>query len=172
MIRGGHHMNLPYSDEKAVGAADFYFAINATFRFIYKQLGPSALHDYWTDLGNHYYRPVTIQWQNGGLPAVAAYWRDFFSAEPGAKVDVSLTEKAVTLQVYQCPAIGHLRSNRRDIFPNYCQHCYFVSQAMAQPAGMKVRVVGGNGICRQTFSYSTADDAPQDLTCIHKATSQ
>jgi len=172
MIRGGHHTSLPYTDEKEVGAADFYFAINATFRFIYERFGRAALHDYWTDLGSQYYRPVTIQWQQGGLPAVAAYWRDFFSAEPAAKVDVSPTEKAVTLQVYQCPAIHHLRLNKRDIFQDYCQHCYFVSQAMAQPAGMDVRITGGNGTCRQTFSCSSADAVPQDFACIHKATSQ
>ena len=30
---------LPFTDTKPTGAADFYFAINATFRFIQKRLG-------------------------------------------------------------------------------------------------------------------------------------
>ena len=30
---------LPYQDTKPQGAADFYFAINATFRFIHARLG-------------------------------------------------------------------------------------------------------------------------------------
>ena len=30
---------LPYTDTKPVGAADFYFAINATFRFVLNKLG-------------------------------------------------------------------------------------------------------------------------------------
>ncbi len=34
---------LPYRDSKATGAADFYFAINATFRFIRETLGTEAL---------------------------------------------------------------------------------------------------------------------------------
>ena len=65
---------LPFTDTKPVGAADFYFAINATFRFIEKEFGPEGLRRYWQDLGSRYYAQVTAAWKRGGLPAVA--WRD------------------------------------------------------------------------------------------------
>lgn len=42
---------LPYRDRKSVGSADFYFAINSTFRFIRENLGHGALETYWTSLG-------------------------------------------------------------------------------------------------------------------------
>ena len=73
---------LPYTDKKPVGAADFYFAINATFRFIRRKLGPNGLVKYWTDLGASYFQPVTAGWRDAGLPAVAGYWRDFFLQSP------------------------------------------------------------------------------------------
>ena len=72
---------LPYRDTKPVGAADFYFAINATFRFILQRFGLEGLRGYWTDLGAQYYAPVSAAWQQRGLPGVAAYWRAFFAAE-------------------------------------------------------------------------------------------
>ena len=42
--------NLPYTDKKLVGAADFYFAINATFRFVLNRFGLAGLRQYWTEL--------------------------------------------------------------------------------------------------------------------------
>ena len=160
---------LPYTDTKPVGAADFYFAINATFRFVLERFGPDGLHKYWTDLGTRYFAPVAAQWQIGDLTAVADYWRAFFSAEPNADVEVRQTQDAVTLNVKVCPAIRHLRENGREIVPCFCQHCYFISDAIGAPAGLTVRVAGGNGSCRQTFLRREAATAPQDLAQIEEA---
>jgi hypothetical protein len=159
---------LPFTDSKPVGAADFYFAINATFRFIEKEFGLEGLRRYWQDLGSRYYAPVTAAWQRGGLPAVAGYWRAFFKAEPGAEVAVEETAQQVQLIVHVCPAFKHLRANSREVVSCFCQHCYYVSEAMAAPAGFTVRVEGGNGACRQTFLPRDAA-APQDMARIKEA---
>jgi hypothetical protein len=161
---------LPYTDTKPVGAADFYMAVNATFRFVLQKFGVEGLRAYWSDLGARYFAPVTAKWAEGTLPAVAAYWRAFFAAEPGAAVEVNETRDAVTVHVRECPAIKHLRKHQREIVPCFCQHCYFISEAMAAPAGLTVRVEGGNGSCRQIFAPLTAATAPQDLSEIKEAT--
>ena len=160
---------LPYADTKTTGAADFYFAINATFRFILDRFGMAGLQRYWTELGSHYYAPVTARWRQHGLPAIAEYWRAFFAAEPGAEVRVVESDAAVIVQVDVCPAIAHLRRHGREIVPCFCQHCYFVSEAMARPADFTVRIQGGNGRCQQTFSPRAAVDAPQDFSQIEAA---
>jgi hypothetical protein len=160
---------LPFRDAKDVGAADFYFAINATFRFIEQQFGLEGLRRYWQELGVSYYAPVTAAWKRGGMPAVVDYWRAFFAAEPGAEVEVAAKGEEVTLEVRVCPAIKHLRAHQRQIVPCFCQHCYYVSEAMATPAGLTVRVEGGNGACRQTFLLRRPDLAPQDLARIKEA---
>jgi hypothetical protein len=160
---------LPYMDAKPVGAADFYFAINATFRFVLARFGLDGLRQYWTDLGMRYFAPVASRWKSGGLAAVADYWRAFFAAEPGAEVDVIQTPDAVTLEVRVCPAIQHLRAHGREIVPCFCQHCYFISDAIAAQAGLTVRIAGGNGSCRQTFLTREAAGTPQDLTQIKEA---
>jgi len=142
---------LPYTDTKPVGAADFYTAINATFRFIAHRCGREGLLRYWQELGSQYYAPVSTRWRTGGLPAVAAYWRAFFAAEPGAEVEVSELADEVCVRVKVCPAIKHLRAQGREIVPFFCQHCHFVSEAIAAPADLTVRVQGGNGSCVQRF---------------------
>ena len=144
------HCALPYTDAKKVGAGDFYFGINATFRFIEKQFGRDGLRRYWQELGSTYYAPVTAAWKSRGLPAVADYWRAFFNAEPGAEVQVDVTPDRVMLDVRIC-------------------HCYYVSEAAAAPAGLTVRVEGGNGACRQTFLPRHPALPPQDLAQIKEA---
>jgi hypothetical protein len=160
---------LPYRDTKPVGAPDFYFAINATFRFVLKRFGMDGLRQYWTDLGTSYMAPVAAAWKQRGLPGVAAYWRAFFQAEPGAEVEVTLRDDAVVLDVKTCPAIAHLRRHKREIVPCFCQHCYFLGEATAAPAGLTVRIEGGNGSCRQTFHRRDAAIPAQDLSKIREA---
>lgn len=162
--------NLPYADVKAVGAADFYFAINTTFRFVLQRFGMAGLRRYWTDLGTQYFSPVSDAWKRRGLDGVAAYWAAFFAAEPGAEVAVTTTGDSVEVEVKVCPAIRHLRLNQRQIVPCFCQHCYHLGEAMAEPAGLTVRIEGGNGSCRQRFCRRRADLAPQDFSQIKEAT--
>lgn len=157
---------LPYSDTKAVGHADFYFAIDATFRFIHERFGLERLREYWSELGASYYRPVSDRWKAGGIAAVAEYWRAFFRAEPGAEVSVIENAGEVRLEVRRCPAIAHLRDHGREIMPCFCQHCYFVSEAIAARAGMTARVQGGDGACVQRFLHRSPALAPQDLAHI------
>jgi hypothetical protein len=157
---------LPYRDKKPQGAADFYFAINATFRFIQRQRGSDGLVRYWRELGRSYLQPVHRRWKKEGFPAIAAYWRAFFTAEPGGEVEVTEGAEAVTLEVKVCPAIKHLRDAGREILPEFCQHCYFVSEAAAEQAGFTIRICGGAGSCTQTFYRQTDDPPPQDVSAI------
>ena len=160
---------LPYVDDKPVGASDFYFAINATFRFILARAGLEGLRRYWTDLGTRYFAPVSQRWKANGLTAIQDYWTAFFKAEPGSEVEVHQTDATVVVNVKVCPAIEHLRKNNREIVPCFCQQCYFINEAIAAPAGFTVRVQGGNGACTQTFLRQGADIAPQDLREIKEA---
>lgn len=157
--------SLPYPDAKDLGAADFYFGINATFRFIARKFGLPTLQRYWREMGGTYFAPVTVLWKRGGLPAVAEYWREFFQAEPGGEVSIESLPGKVLLRVHACPAISHLRKHGREICPQFCQHCYFVSEAMARPAGLSVRITGGNGTCRQEFTAGQGGE-PQNLEQI------
>lgn len=160
---------LPYPDNKPVGAGDFYFAINATFAFLHRKFGLNGLQRYWEALGQNYHAPVSARWRSGGLPAVAEYWRAFFAAEPGAEVEVKADPEEVAVEVRVCPAIQHLRAHRREILACFCQHCYFVGEAMAAGADLTMRVEGGNGACRQTFRRRDPALPLQNLARIKEA---
>lgn len=161
---------LPYTDTKPHGHADFYLAVNATFRFIIARFGYDRLRQYWNDIGTSYYKPVSDNWKLGGLTAVADYWRAFFAAEPGAGVEVTELKDEVRIEVRTCPMIKHLRNKERDIVPCFCQHCHFVSEAIAAPAGLTARIVGGNGSCTQRFILKTHNEPAQKLSDIQEAT--
>lgn len=162
---------LPYRDTKPQGAPDFYYAINATFRFIISRLGKEAWVRYLEEMGRGYFGVVNECWRTGGLQAVAHYWRDFFAAEPGAVVEVTESADCVELVVHECSAIKHLRTGGREIVKEYCQHCYFLGRARAEASGLTMRLSGGDGCCRHIYAKPEADLPPQDLAQIKEATS-
>jgi hypothetical protein len=135
-----------------MSAGDFYFAINATFRFIHDTYGKDALVDYWTSMAREYHADTAEGFRNGGLQEVRRYWADYFAHEPGGDVGVSLTERGVELAVRDCPAIRWLKDGGREIVPYYCEHCHYISTAIAAQAGMSFTLVGGGGACHQLFS--------------------
>lgn len=134
-----------------MAAPDFYFALNATFRWLADTFGEAELRRYWETLGREHYAAVTARFAAGGLPAVRDYWQACFEAEPGGDVQVSLQADRVLIEVRVCPAIAHLRAHDREVMPLYCEHCRVVSQAMGAGAGLTVEVSGGDGACRQVF---------------------
>jgi hypothetical protein len=157
---------LPFTDTKPIGSADFYFAINATFRFILRKLGHAGWIKYLQDLGREYYAPVNRQWREGGLDSVAAYWRDFFAAEPGSEVEVTQLSDRVEVAVKVCPLIKHLRAHGRVPIPEFCSHCYHLGSARAAAAGLTMRLCGGDGACTHTYATPAAMLPPQDPKLI------
>ncbi len=135
-----------------MSAGDFYFAINATFRFIHDRYGKHALIQYWTSMAREYHADVTARFAEGGLEEVRRYWADYFAREPGGDVRVDLTERGVELDVRDCPAIRWLRDAGREIMPCYCEHCHYISTAIAEGAGLRFQLEGGGGRCYQVFS--------------------
>jgi hypothetical protein len=168
-MSGSAGPDLPYHDTKPQGAADFYYATNETFRFILRRFGPVGWRRYLEQLGRGYFEPVNRRWQEGGLPAVARYWRAFFAAEPGAVVEVVERPDRVEVHVRECPAIKHLRAGGREIVREYCQHCYHLGAARAEAAGLAMRLSGGNGTCLHTFARADAGLPPQELQEIAEA---
>ncbi|MBM3866721.1 MAG: hypothetical protein FJ381_12690 [Verrucomicrobia bacterium] len=159
---------LPYTDTKPQGSADFYLAINATFRFLLRRFGREGWIRYLADLGRDYYAPVNARWREGGLPAVAAYWRAFWAAEPGGEVEVVAAADRVELHVKVCPLIRHLRAQGRSPVAEFCQHCYHLGQARAAAAGLALRLQGGDGACVHLYAPAAAGLPPQDLRAIRE----
>jgi hypothetical protein len=135
-----------------MSAPDFYFAINATFRHIHDRYGKEALVDYWRRLGMEYYRQRIERWRAGGPQAIADDWQAYFAHEPQAEVRTTATADSAQLEVLVCPAIRHLREQKRDIVPYFCEHCDHVGGSMAAAAGYGYARTGGMGSCEQRFT--------------------
>ena len=139
-----------------MSAGDFYYGINATFRFIHDSWGKEALIDYWTSMAHEYHAEVSDRFREGGLDEVERYWGDYFAKEPGGKVTVQQANNQVEILVDDCPAIRWLKNGDREIVPYYCEHCHYVSNTIAKEAGMTFGLDGGNGTCRQFFGLEEA----------------
>ena len=95
--------------------------------------------------------------------------RDKVEALHEVSIEVGEGSDAAVLDVKVCPATRHLREYGREIVPCFCQHCYFISEAMAAPAGLTVRIEGGNGVCRQKFLRKDPAIATQNFSQIKEA---
>ena len=131
---------------------DFYFAINATFRHIQQRYGQEGLYAYWRAMAREYFEDVVERFAKGGLKAVEEYWQEFFAAEPNGKVSMQRQGSEVIIEVQQCPAIKHLKANKRRIVDFYCQHCDVMNREMAEAAGLGFHMSGADGSCRQVFT--------------------
>lgn len=170
-MMGRFYKTLPYQDTKPQGAPDFYFGINATFRFIIDRMGESEWIRYLQEMGRSYFKPVNELWREGGCAAVALYWREFFAAEPGSDVEVKECAEHVEVRVNVCPALSHLRKGGREPVAQFCQHCWYLGEARAKEAGMTMRLEGGNGSCvHRYYSSSACAPEPQEMTAIKEAT--
>jgi hypothetical protein len=134
-----------------MSAGDFYYAINATFRYIHDAYGKETLIDYWRSMAHEYHADVAARFRAGGLEEAQRYWADYFAHEPDGDVQVSLSG---AIDVRDCPAIKWLREGGRAIVPYYCEHCHYVSTAIAERAGMRFALTGGGGTCNQVFSLA------------------
>lgn len=165
------YKTLPYQDSKPQGAPDFYFAVNATFKFLLNRLGEAGWIRYLQDMGRTYFKPVNDLWRADGLPAVAEYWKEFFAAEPGGDVEVRQLTNCVEIRVAVCPALAHLRTGGRQPVGCFCQHCWYLGEARAKEAGMTMRLEGGNGKCvHRYYENEACAPGPQDLAAIKEAT--
>jgi hypothetical protein len=138
-----------------MGAPDFYFAYNATFRHIREQFGEEALRQYWLHMGREHFAHVTRALRERGLEALQEHWEELFAEEPGAQVSTTLHSGELELRVEVCPAWQHLRACGRQVDESYCDHCLWVSRGMCEPAGVQVTIDGGEGRCIQHFRRAT-----------------
>ncbi|MGE9290290.1 MAG: hypothetical protein ACQKBT_04820 [Puniceicoccales bacterium] len=161
---------LPYTDRKPEGAADFYFAINATFRFLIEEQPAGVWEEYLEQLGREYFEPVNERWKEQGISAVADYWRAFFSAEPESVVEVLEGQDHVEIVVKECPAIHHFRAEGRAPVERFCEHCDVLGQTRAREAGMAMRLEGGNGCCHHHYFKNPQEAPPPVAGAIRKAT--
>lgn len=134
-----------------MGAPDFFFAYNATFRHIREQYGEEALRQYWLQMGREHFAHVTRAMRERGLDALREHWEAMFAEEPGAQVSMALVDGELELRVQACPAWRHLKASGREVDESYCDHCLWVSRGMCEPAGVQVTVQGKEGACVQRF---------------------
>lgn len=139
-----------------MAAPDFYFAVNATLRWLQTRFGEEALTRYWQALAQDYYAPVARQYREGGLAAVEQHLQETLAVEPGAVVYFEREGAQLTVTVEHCPAIGHLRACGREVAPRFCEQCSVLNPLLCRDTGLTYEQQGGDGACRQVFRCKEA----------------
>ncbi len=94
--------------------ADFYFAINATFRFILKRFGREGLRQYWDAVIHQ-----DSQWhaaeliQRAGIEGMKKYWGH-----------TTVMDKLFRIDMHQCLSKGFMQRNGLEQYRDCCDHAH------------------------------------------------
>lgn len=138
---------------------DFHGALNTTVDYVVGKYGRDALREIFRRVGREVYRSIHAKLQAGDPSELVEHLRYFYAREQ-ADFRLTVESDAIVLEVFQCPAVEHLR--RLGITPSPC----FCDQTIEVNAGLcentpwtTATEVLAPGRCRQCFTRQM-DETP------------
>lgn len=117
---------------------DFHNSMNMGVEYLGSHYGTEAVEEYLRDFTNHVYGNLIKAMQSRGLAALQEKILDTYQKEKALdKVQTTLTEKALEVEVSDCPAVAHLRATGRNISSWYVCTTTVVMEALAEKIGAK-----------------------------------
>ena len=122
---------------------DFHGTTNTTLTYIADNFGEDALKEILRATGRDVYKSIHDKLANGDASELLEHINWFYFRE-GAKYKLDVTENEIRLEVFECPAIRHIKKMGWDISPYSC----------LQTSEVKVC---GEGHCVQIFRRKDGD---------------
>lgn len=128
---------------------EFFGIYNETFRYIDEHFGRRALDVYWAYISKNYLKKLRRLVAEKGTEGMKEYWGHTL-ADEGAKYRMEITPDTMHAQIIECPAIRWLKSHKKEIYPDYCQHCVRLYQLVMEDYGFtwQMQIDDLSGSCR------------------------
>lgn len=131
---------------------DFHGALNTTVDYVVKTYGREALREIFRRVGRDVYRSIHAGLLAGDPTELVEHLRYFYTRE---QADFKLTESAdaIVLDVFQCPAVAHLRRLGITPSPCFCDQTIEVNAGLCEDTPWTTTTeLLGPGRCRQCFT--------------------
>ena len=130
---------------------DFHGTTNTTLNYIAEKFGVDALKMILRKTGRDVYRSIREKLAAGDASELIEHLNWFFYREQG-KYQLTVSGNEITLEVFECPAIRHLKKLGLKISDYACLQTSEVNAGMCEgtPWKSEVRIVEP-GHCIQTF---------------------
>ena len=130
---------------------DFHGTTNTTLNYIADNYGVDALKEILRKTGREVYKSIHEKLLKGDASELLEHLNWFYFREKG-KYQLTVEENRIVLEVFECPAIRHLRKLGLEPSAHVCLQTSEVNAGMCEnsPWHSEVRVIG-EGHCIQTF---------------------
>ncbi|MBQ9753577.1 MAG: hypothetical protein IJV93_02370 [Lentisphaeria bacterium] len=130
---------------------DFHGTTNTTLNYIADNYGVDALKGILRKTGREVYKSIHEKLLKGDASELLEHLNWFYFREKG-KYQLTVEENRIVLEVFECPAIRHLRKLGLEPSAHVCLQTSEVNAGMCEnsPWHSEVRVIG-EGHCIQTF---------------------
>lgn len=115
---------------------DFHSSMNMGVEYLGKNYGAEAVVEYLQNFTVHVYGKLIKDMQTRGLKALEEKILDTYQKEKASdKVQTTLSDKELKVEVSTCPAVAHLRATGRQISSWYVYTTTVVMQTLAERIG-------------------------------------
>ena len=130
---------------------DFHGTTNTTLDYIAGNYGVEALKEILRKTGRDVYRSIHDKLAKGDASELIEHLNWFFYRE-GGKYQLTVKDDEIIFEVFQCPAIAHLKKLGMPVSPYCCLQTECVNQGMCEntPWSSSLEIIG-EGHCIQTF---------------------
>ena len=137
---------------------DFHGTTNTTLNYIADHYGVEALKMILRKTGHDVYKSIREKLEKGDASELIEHLNWFFYRERG-KYRITVSENEIVFEVFECPAIRHLRKLGLEPSKHVCLQTSEVNAGMCEetPWHSEVRILG-EGHCTQTFRKETDHD--------------
>jgi len=113
---------------------DFHGALCYAIKYLDEFYGRKSTKEFLHNLGTKVYSPLITQMKAKGLSALAMHFKNVFDHE-GGKIEIIYGGDLLTIEVFECPAIKHLRTTGQLFTHRYCETTVQVNKAICESAG-------------------------------------
>ena len=137
---------------------DFHGTTNATLNYIAAHYGVDALKTILRKTGHDVYKSIREKLEKGDASELIEHLNWFFYRERG-KYRLTVSEDEILFEVFECPAIRHLRKLNLEPSPYVCLQTSEVNAGMCEgtPWHSELEVLG-EGHCIQIFRKAGKSD--------------
>ena len=131
---------------------DFHGTTNTTLNYIADHYGVEALKEILRKTGREVYKSIHEKLMKGDASELLEHLNWFYFREKG-KYRLTVEPGKIVLEVFECPAIRHLRKLGLEPSPHVCLQTSEVNAGMCENSPWRSEVqVLGEGHCIQTFT--------------------
>ena len=110
---------------------DFHGALSAGIEYLHRNYGEQAVREYLHEFAKSFYTPLRGALKQRGLAALRDHFEKLYRTE-GGKIQITLSEDEMIMNVDSCPAVMHMREHQYPVAELFCETTKTVNEAICE----------------------------------------